>query len=545
MPLPPTPPTRQRLREHIKLLITREIGLHIEPIVTRARHPFGEFTSNTPLQLARQLRQTPEQIGHTLIRHLAAHFPGRIELHHGRLNFYMSDDHFRSTLEQATRDGAHFGAGQTLAGQRILVEYVSSDPTGPLPFVAGRHAALGEALCRLFEFQGARVTREFYLNDATSSTKIQLLGESVANWYLEAFGRGRARLEGDLSDGFVRGIAAELARRDGAKWLEVTPAERMAAASSAALDSAVAAQRSTLERFGVRFDEWVSETSLRTDGRVERLLNLLQERGFTYEKDNALWLQTTKFGDDADRVLKRQNGQPTYFAGDIAYHIWKGERGFDRIINLWSAEHQPYVARTKAALQAAGADLDRFEFLICEGAVLKRDGSPLRLGSGGGPLLLEEELGEIGADALKFHFLQAEVSKIAAVELESRDDESDPAYAAQLLPSRLARLERETQGRMGGSAQTMPDTIEWTPGERELARLVALWPDEAAEAARERQPARVTRFIGELANATRELLQKSGAPSAPLPQRLQLLRAAQSAATGALKILGIEAREKF
>ncbi|RYE51818.1 MAG: hypothetical protein EOP21_00355 [Hyphomicrobiales bacterium] len=458
----------------------------------------------------------------------------------------MSDDFFRSTLEQAARDGAHFGAGQALAGQRILVEYVSSDPTGPLPFVAGRHAALGEALCRLFEFQGARVTREFYLNDATSSTKIQLLGESVASWYLEAFGRGRAKPEGGLTDGFVRGTAAELARRDGAKWLETSPAERSAAASSAALESAVAAQKATLERFGVRFDEWVSETNLRNEGRVEWMFNLLKERCYTYESDNALWLQTTKFGDETDRVLMRQNGKPTYFAGDIAYHIWKGERGFDRIINLWSAEHQPYIARTKAALQAAGADLDRFEFLVCEGAVLKRDGSPLRLGSGGGPLFLEEELAEIGADALKFNFLRAEIGKTAAIELESRDDESDPAYAAQLLPSRLARLERETQGQMGGAtSNAASDDIEWSPGERELARLVALWPDEAAEAARLRQPAKVTRFIAELAAATRELLQKSSPGGAPLPQRLQLLRAAQSAATGALKILGIEAREKF
>jgi arginyl-tRNA synthetase len=543
------PLTRQYLRDRIAGVLQGEFGLKIDPIITRSDAQFGEFTSNASLQASSQLRQTPLQIGHTLRTHLAAHFPGRIELQNGRLNFFMSDDFFRSTLEQAARDGAHFGAGEALAGQRILVEYVSADPTGPLPFVSGRHAALGEALCRLFEFQGARVTREFYLNDATSSSKIQLLGESVANWYLEAFGRGRARLEGGLSDGFVRGVAAELARRDGAKWLEASAAERVVAASGAALESAIAAQKTTLELFGVRFDEWVSETNLRREGRVEWMINLLKERGHTYESDNAVWLQTTKFGDDADRVLKRQNGQPTYFAGDIAYHIWKGERGFDRIINLWSAEHKPYVARTRAALEAAGSDLDRFEFIVCESAALKRDGAPLRLGSGGGPLLLEEEFGEIGVDALKFHFLRAEVSRIAEIELETArlDDETNPAYAAQLLPSRLARLEREAQGQMGHSAvpASTSGEIEWSPGERELARLVALWPDEASEAARLRQPARVTRFVAELASATRTLLQKSAPSSAPLPQRLQLLRAAHSAATGALKVLGIEAREKF
>ncbi len=467
----------------------------------------------------------------------------------------MSDDFLRSTLDLAAREGAHFGAGDALAGQRILVEFVSADPTGPLPFLAGRHAALGESVCRLLENQGARVTREFYLNDATSSSKIRSLGEGVAHWYLEAFGRGQNGGFSGASDAFVRGVAAELARRDGAKWLDCPREERIAAGAAAALESAISAQKSTLERIGVRFDDWVSESSLRREGRVEATLEKLQSSGFTHEKEGALWLQTSKFGDETDRVLRRSIGELSYFAGDIAYHILKGERGYDRIINVWGAEHEPYVARTKAALQAAGSDVSRFEFLVCAGATLKRDGATLRLGSGGGPLLLEEELDEIEADALKFHFLSVPRAKTAEIDLEiaRRDDESNPAYAARLLPSRLAQLERQAQGQIGAqnaanSAADAPSAPNWSPGERELARLVALWSDEASEATTLLAPDRVARFVLEMSAATRSLLLQGAPdvlPGAPLAPKIELLRAAKSAATVALRLLGIEAREKF
>jgi arginyl-tRNA synthetase len=540
--------TRHTLRQLISDAVQIQFGLELQPTVTRAPVELADWTSNAPLQLARSAGRDAGEIGHTLRDWIAPRFAGRIDVVGGRLNFHMNDDFLRATFERSEREGAHFGAGETLSSQRILVEFVSADPTGPLSFVSGRHAAVGEAICRLLENQGARVTREFYLNDATSSSKIRALGEGVAHWYLEAFGRAGDPIERDANEPFVRGIAAELARRDGAKWLDVSEEERLAVGSQAALESATTAQKTTLERFGVRFDQWVSENDLAGEGRVELTLNRLKEQGFTYERDGALWLQTSRFGDESDRVLTRSNGAPTYFAGDIAYHLWKGERGFERIITIWGAEHRPYIARTKAALQAAGCELERFEFLICEGATLQRDGATLRLGSGGGALLLDEELAEIGADALKFGFLRVETAKVAAIELEiaHRDDETNPAYAAQLLPSRLARLARETQGQISATPAAPSDgAIEWSEGERELARLVALWPDEAAEAALRREPARVARFILEMSAATRVLLQKSAPSVAPLPQRLQLLRAAGNAAQGALKMLGIEGREKF
>ena len=536
---------RAQLRRHIEAELP---GVSLA--VTRPPDAkFGEFSSNAPLRAASVTRQSPAQIGQTLMQRLAPTFDGRIELVAGRLNFFMSDHSIVESLERATREGAHYGSGDALAGQRILVEYVSSDPTGPLPFAAGRRAVIGEAICRLLEDQGARVTREFYLNDATTSSKNRLLGEGVASWYLKAFGHDAPAPDGAFDNAFVRGVAAELTRRDGAKWLDVSAAERLAACSHAALVAAIESQRATLEKIGTRFDAWVSETSMMNDGRVETAINQLKERGLTYENAGALWLKTSDFGDDADRVLQRGDGSPTYFAGDIAYHLWKTERDFDAVINVWNATHELYVRRTLAALKAAGAPDEKFEFVIVNGANLKRDGVPLRMGLSGSEILMNEELQELDGDRLKFFFAAALPSKTAEVDIETaaRDDETNPAYAVQLLPSRLARLSREAQGRAATNAAAKSDggEIEWSAGERELARLVALWPDTALDAATRRAPALVASFALEMSVAVRDLLAATAPSSVPGALRLELLRAAGFVAAAALRVLGIEARDRF
>ncbi len=537
------------LRAHLRQLLEAELP-DGDFAVTRPPNPaYGEFSSNAALRAASVTRQSPAQIGQTLLTRLAPAFDGRIELVAGRLNFFMSDHSIVESLERAAREGAHYGSGDALRGKRVLVEYVSSDPTGPLPFAAGRRAVIGEAICRLLEDQGARVTREFYLNDATTSSKNRLLGEGVANYYLKAFGQDSPAPDGAFDNAFVRGVAAELTRRDGAKWLSAGAPERLAACSQAALDAAIESQRATLEKLGTRFDTWVSETAMVDDGRVAAAIEKLKSRGQTYENAGALWLKTSEFGDDADRVLQRGDGSPTYFAGDIAYHLWKVERDFDAVINVWNATHETYVPRTRAALKAAGAPDEKFEFVIAGGANLKRDGVPLRMGLSGSEILMNEELQELDGDRLKLFFAKAEPAKTAEVDIETaaRDDENNPAYAVQLLPSRLARLSREAQGRAAGASAAKADAsnVEWSAGERELARLVALWPDTANEAATRRAPALVASFVLEMAAATRDLQGATAPSAAPAALRLELLRAAGFVAASALRVLGIEARDRF
>ncbi len=543
------PPTGAAFRRLVLLSMTR-LELRVlfarlldspDAIISVSSEPgYGEYTSNWPLRNAKARGQSAGELGETARLTLAPHFPGRIEFQSGRLQFFMSDEHFLSQLERATREGAHYGASDALAGQRFLVEYVSTDPVGPLPFAAGRHAAWGEALCRLLEMAGARVSREFYLNDLTSNSKLRALGEGVARAYASAFGQNAGE-----TGAFARTLGGEWARRDGAKWLESSPEERIEAGTLFALERAVESQRTSLERFGTRFDEWVRESELERDGHLGRAFVALGEHDLTFEQGGALWLKTTQFGDDADRVLKRHDGRATYFAGDIAYHMWKAQRGFDRVLNVWSAGHKPYIARTKAALRAAGLDESKFEFLTVEDATLERDGAPIRLGLGGGPLLLDEEVEEIGADALHWFFTAKPASKTATVDLEiaTRDDESNPAYAAQLLPSRLATLRRGLEGQMSSAPQS--EDGEWNPGERELARLVALWPDCVQSASLERAPEKVADFVSQMARATRELLRSSSPSQAPTACRLELLRASSHVATSALRVLGVEAKEQF
>ncbi|BCM91078.1 arginine--tRNA ligase [Abditibacteriota bacterium] len=501
---------------------------------------WGEFTSNFPLQSAKVRGQSVEEIGQTARDRLGPYWSGRIGFERGRLQFFMSDEHFLLELERATREGAHYGVSNSLSGQRYLVEYVSSDPNGPLPLGAGRHAAWGEALCHLLEYAGARVSREFYLNDQTTSSKLRSLGERVVNAYSSAFGQNAGP-----SDAFSRALGGEWARRDGTKWLQSSSEERAEAATTFALERAVELQRTSLESFGTRFDSWVKESDLERDGHIPRAIAVLGERGLTYERDGALWLRTTQFGDDADRVLRRASGRATYFAGDVAYHIWKAERGFDRVFNVWGVGHKPYIARTKAALRAAGLDESKFEFLTVEEAALERDGVPIRLGLGGGPLVLDEEIQEIGSDALHWFFTAKPASKVATVDLEiaTRDDESNPAYAAQLLPSRLATMRRQLEGQLSASAST--EQGDWNAGERELARLVALWPDCVENAATERAPEKIADFVSQMARATRELSRNNAPSLAPTARRLELLRASGSVAASALKILGVDANERF
>jgi arginyl-tRNA synthetase len=455
---------------------------------------------------------------------------------------------------------------------RVNVEFVSSDPSGPISFAAGRIAAMGDALCRILSLQGADVTREFFLNDAESSSKMRLLGESVAAFYLAEFGHEVEPPEGLLDDAFVRGVARDIAGRSGNDYLLVPDTERIAAFARAACEAAVAAQKQTLREFGVRFDVWTSENALRREGRVQAAIHKLEELGHTYSRDGALWLRTTSFGDEADRPLVRPTsrvpaGDPTYLASDIAYHIFKFERGFELLINIWTAEHRTYIARTRAALQAAGCDPNRLEVLPCEGARSLRDGTPVAQGKNGGAFTLDEALQEVNRDTLRFWMLRRDRDTAVDIDTEMarRDDESNPGYAARLVPARLSTMIRELEARLGATSKSAinsqttegASTPAWSAEERELARLVALWPDTVETAALRREPQRVAQFVTEMAAAVRALLmasrpdvaregtQSTQGSTTDSEMRLSLLRAARVTVTNALQSLGMDAATRL
>lgn len=500
--------------------------------VRRAADAHGDYTCNIALVAAAQNRISP----HALALQLLDALPNDIfsvTARKGFLNFRMNDATLQSHLQVALSQGTNYGHSQQLAGKRVLVEFVSADPSGALPFAMGRMAAVGEAICRLLASQGANVTREFYLNDDETSAKMRLLGESVASHYLDALGQNHEPPEGLISDSFVRELGVRIAREDGNKYLLIPESERASNFAHRARDEAVALQRRVLERIGVRFDVWTSESALKNEGRLELTIAKLRESGLLHERDGAQWLRTSQWGDEADRVLVRSNGRPTYLASDIAYHVFKNERGFDLLLNIWTGEHKSYIERTKAALSAAGCDAQKLEVLTCEGARLLRDGRPITRSASGDSFSLDEALNNLDADTMKFFFLRQNPDERVVIEDEiaRRDEESNPAYAVRLLPARLQTMIS------GAQATNATKDIEYSNEEREVARLVALWPDTIQNAANERAPHRVAAFLLDLANATRNVL-KSSRPDAP-GANIEVLQAAQVVAQNALQVLGL------
>jgi arginyl-tRNA synthetase len=307
---------------------------------------------------------------------------------------------------------------------------------------------------------------------------------------------------------------------------------------------------------GVRFDVWTSEQTLRDEGRVSTALQKLRERGAIDERHGAQWLRTSAFGDTEDHPVVRSNGQPTYLATDIAYHVFKMERGFDRLINIWTAEHRQYVERTRAALRALNCDADKVEIIACEGARWLREGVPVRRGAASETFTLDEALRAVGRDTLRFLILRRDCNRSIDIEWESarRDDESNAAYAARLLPSRLQTMIGETEARVA-QAKTEASfeySNNWSASacneaEGALARLVALWPDTAQSAALERAPHHLTDFVGELVLSTREVLKNSRPNDEPkqLQARLKVLQAASVVAANVLRALGLDANVKF
>jgi arginyl-tRNA synthetase len=477
----------------------------------------------------------------------------------GRINFQLDEGTIARNVQRALEEREHYGASDALSGTRIVVEFVSAEPSGPLPFTAARSAAMGDALCRILASQGASVTREYYLNDAESSSRMRLLGESVAAIYLSSFGHESEPPEGAINDAFVRGVAQGIASREGNIYLLMPEAERAALFARKALDAIVAAQKATLRDFGVRFDVWTSEQSLRDEGRVTASLQKLRERGHLYERDGAEWLRTTTFGDNADRTVVRTNGKPTYLATDIAYHGFKLERGFDCLINIWTAEHRQYIARTRAALLAGGCDADKVEVIPCESSRWLRDGAPVRRGAGGDVFTLDEALRAVGRDTLRFLLVRRDWNDLVDIDVETarRDDEANAAYAARLVSARLSTLIREAEAHAASGATAGKTTAsgttgaseysQWSEAEQSVARLVALWPDVAQGAATRRAPHEVAQFVSELSVAVRDIVKTSqpNNQAGTNAARLPLLQAARVVATNALQALGVEAVTKL
>jgi arginyl-tRNA synthetase len=459
------------------------------------RAEFGDYSTNAALVLAPALGAPPREVagrlGDALQERLGASLDRFEVAGPGFLNLFLSDDWLVSALGDALDAGGLFGAGGAALPEHILVEFVSANPTGPMHVGHARNAAYGDALSRVLAFHGHEVGREFYVNDAGS--QVRKLGESI---------RALARGEAVPEDGYQGAYVEQLVTVLGTESTDPVKLGRDA------VGVMVAEMQSSLAAFGVKgFDRWSYESSLHQGdpSPVEHTLSLLEEQGRTYRRDGALWLHTTEFGDDKDRVLVRSNGEHTYFASDIAYHQDKRERGFDRQIDVWGADHHGYVQRMKAAYEALGGDREHLELLIMQLVHLVRAGERAQMSKRAGEFVtLDELLAEIGVDAARWYLLARSHDTTVDLDLDLAREQSNenPVYYVQYAHARIASIlakagpERVTAA-LTAVADSKPGPLH--AAERALIELLLAFPVEVAEAAERRAPHRIAAYALELA----------------------------------------------
>jgi arginyl-tRNA synthetase len=515
------------------------------PTLERPRQPgHGDYATNAAMLLAKPLKSSPRDVAARLADSLTSELGSsldRVEVAGpGFLNLFLSDGWYVDALGHVVSAGDEYGAGTASPFEKIDVEFVSANPTGPLHVGHARNAAYGDALARLFSWVGHDVTREFYIND---------FGSQVAN-----FGRSvqaRARGEEVPADGYVGDYVATLALE--IKDAATRPVDEVGREAVAMM---VERAKASLHAFGVEFDVWFSEESLHlasADGvsGVTHGFDVLAEQGHTYTDEGALWLRTTDFGDDKDRVIERSTGEHTYFASDIAYAQNKRERGFDRMVYVLGADHHGYIGRVRAAYEALGGDPDRLDLLIMQFVHLVRAGEKVSMSKRAGEFVtLDDLVEEIGVDAARWFLLNRSHDTTIEVDLALAKSETseNPVYYVQYAHARIAAVLRKAgEERVADVlAEGFPAAgLTLHPSERALIAKLLAWPQEAAEAAERRAVHKVAAYALELAQAFSAFYRDCQVVGAE-PYELESFRIALSVATQrtiarALDLLGVSA----
>jgi arginyl-tRNA synthetase len=514
------------------------------PSLDRPPKPeLGDYSSNAAMLLAAPLGENPRDVAGRLGAELERQLGGesgsvdRVEVAGpGFVNLFLADAWYRRAMERLAASES-LGPAPTESPERILVEFVSANPTGPLHVGGGRHAAYGDALVRLLKAAGHEVEREFYVNDAGG--QVERFALSIA-----------ARMSGaePPEDGYSGEYVSELAREIAAEGIDPADAEAVGARG---VELVLDRVRATLDRFGVRFDTWFSERDLYRRGEVEEALAELEKRGHTYRTDGALWLRTTEFGDDKDRVLIRANDEPTYLAADVAYHWDKLERGFERLIDVLGADHHGYVPRMRAAIAALGGDPEAFEALIMRLVHIVEEGERAQMSKRSGDFVsLDELLDDIGVDAARWFMLWRSHDTTVDLDLDlaRRESSDNPVYYVQYAHARIASILRKAEDAVPAAGAPTPGT-PLEPTEKALVKRLLEFPDEVREAAARRAPHRICAYSTAVAadfHAFYRDCQVVGAEGEGVEaSRLALCLLTKRTIAAALGLLGISAPEQM
>jgi arginyl-tRNA synthetase len=546
----------------------------------------GDYATNLAMMLAKPAGKPPRDVAALLIAALPAN-PAIIKVEiagPGFMNFTLDPSGQTGVVGTVLAQAERFGRSQAGAGKRIQVEYVSANPTGPLHVGHGRGAAYGATVANLLEAAGFSVHREYYVNDA--GRQMNILGTSVWLRYLQMQGAEFDFPSNGYKGDYIRAISQAIIDRDGAAWMRhvadllagipadapqggdqeahidalierakaLLGAEGYRVFFNAALDSILGDIRDDLREFGVEYTEWFSEMSLADSGKVQKAIDRLQAGGHLYQKDGALWFRSTNFGDDKDRVVSRENGQTTYFASDIAYHLDKFERGFDHVINIWGADHHGYIPRVKAALQAMGLDPTKLDVLLVQFAILYRGGERVQMSTRSGSFVTLRELrDEVGNDAARFFYVtrKSEAHMDFDLDLAKSQSKDNPVYYIQYAHARICSMLRKAAAEnMAWNRETGLASLGLLelPAEQTLLEKLAVYPEVLERSALNHEPHQLATFLRELAgdfhswyNAHKILIEDEGLREA----RLTLSEAIRQVVNNGLTLLGVSAPESM
>jgi arginyl-tRNA synthetase len=506
------------------------------------RADFGDYSSNAAMLLAPTLGEQPRAIAARLGERLGERLGDTVEKVEvagpGFLNLFMADRWYLDALAGMLEAGDEFGGSR--GGERLNVEFVSANPTGPITIASARHAAYGDSLSRLLERAGHEVEREYYVNDAGS--QVRRFGESI---------RARARGEEPPEDGYRGEYVTELAERiEGAA--EADPDE----VARRGIELMVAGVRVTLERFRVRMDEFFSERTLHEAGAIDEALERLEAEGCLYRHDGALWMRTTRYGDDKDRVLRRSNGDYTYFAADIAYHLHKRDRKYDRALDVWGADHHGHIGRMRAAWQALGGKPESFEIVIMQLVNLTEGGERVKMSKRAGAIVtLDDLVDDIGVDAARWFLVSRSHDTTLDLDLElaRRQSQDNPVYYVQYAHARIASILRKAgEERVAAAlrADLRASAERFHPSQRALVKRLLELPAEVRESAERRAPHRMTVYATETAQDFSAFYRDcrvvgAAAEGGDEDVRIAICVMAKRVLAQALDLLGVEAPESM
>jgi arginyl-tRNA synthetase len=520
-----------------------------------ANHDHGDYASNVALILAAQAKQNSRKIAQIIQENLAdpENIIARTQIAGpGFLNFFIKENIWQQTLQFIEEKKENFGRNYMGNSKKVQVEFVSANPTGPLHIGHARGAVVGDVITNLLTAVGYAVSKEYYINDA--GNQMNNLGKSVLLRYRELLGEKIEFPETCYRGDYIKDIAANVIKTEGNVYLTSDAGKTISYLTDIAGQSILNEIKNDLRDFGVTFDHYFSEKELYQNNGVVNLLDSLRKKNFVYSDGETLWFKTTDFGDEKDRVVIRKNGEPTYFAADIAYHQNKFSRGYEMIIDIWGADHHGYMPRLWAGIQALGHDKNELKIILVQLVNLLRGGVPVAMSTRSGEFVtLREVLEEVGKDAARYNFLMRRSDSHLDFDLEiaKKQSNENPVYYVQYAHARICSIMRMAQQEHGIVLPVYKDinpALLNEPEEMTLIKLMARYPEVIEGAAKSLEPHRITFYLNELASVFHSYYNKNKVISDNkelTAARLFLIKAISIVLENALKILGVNTPEKM